>query len=460
GNSLNNSLSGSGVTDTINGLSGNDTLIGGQGDDTYTFSVPTAAELDVITENAAEGNDTVNFAAITSAVTFNLGLTTAQGVHTNRTLTLSSATGIDSVTGGTQGDTLTGNTLNNSISGGGGSDTINGLGGNDTLIGGIGDDRYVFATAAAAEADSVTENTGEGTDTLDFSALATGVILNINNNAIQNVHTNRTLKLNSFSTFENVIGGTAGDSLTGNSLNNTLTGSGGPDTLNGFTGNDTLIGGQGDDTYTFSVPTAAEADVITENAAEGTDTISFAAITTAVALDLGIATVQAVHLNRTLTLSSATGIENAIGGSGNDVLRGNTLGNSLTGNNGNDILVGLNGNDTLTGGIGNDILVGGRGLDSLNGSQGEDLLIAGYTLSAAVEDSATFLTTLSTTWFGAGAFAARQAALTPVLVPASTVINDADVDTLTANGDAALDWLFAALIDSVLKDAGDVTTTI
>jgi Ca2+-binding RTX toxin-like protein len=201
-------------------------------------------------------------------------------------------------------------------------------------------------------------------------------------------------------------------------------------------------------------------DVITENAAEGNDTVNFAAITTAVALDLGITTLQSVHTNRTLTLSSATGIENAIGGSGNDVLRGNTLANSLTGNNGNDILVGLNGNDTLTGGIGNDILVGGRGLDSLNGSQGEDLLIAGYTLSAAVEDSATFLTTVSTTWFGVGTFATRQAALTPVLVPASTVINDADVDTLISNLDLSLDWLFAALADGVTKDATDVLATI
>jgi Ca2+-binding RTX toxin-like protein len=142
------------------------------------------------------------------------------------------------------------------------------------------------------------------------------------------------------------------------------------------------------------------------------------------------------------------------------VLRGNALGNSLVGNNGNDILVGLNGNDTLSGGIGNDILVGGRGLDNLNGNQGEDLLIAGYTLSAAVEDSATFLTTVSTTWFGAGTFATRQSALTPVLVPASTVINDADVDTLTSSLDLSLDWLFASVADGVTKDAGDILTLL
>lgn len=51
-------------------------------------------------------------------------------------------------------------------------------------------------------------------------------------------------------------------------------------------------------------------------------------------------------------------IENAIGGSGNDSIYGNRVGNTLTGNAGNDLLVGAGGNDTLYGGADNDTLYG------------------------------------------------------------------------------------------------------
>jgi Ca2+-binding RTX toxin-like protein/subtilisin-like proprotein convertase family protein len=463
GNALANTLTGNGGSDTLNGFTGNDTLIGGLGDDTYTFSAATAGlEADVVTELADQGTDTLNFAAQTVGVTLNINNNAIQNVHTNRTLKLNSFSTFENVIGGSGSDVLTGNALANTLTGNGGADTFNGFTGNDTLIGGLGDDTYTFSVPTAGlEADVVTELTGQGTDTLNFAALTVGVTLNINNNAVQNVHTNRTLKLNSFSTFENVVGGSGSDVLTGNSLANTLTGNGGSDTLNGFTGNDTLIGGLGDDTYTFSVPTAgAEADVVTELANQGTDTLNFSTLTTAVTLNLELTGAQEVHLNRTLALNLVNSFENAIGGSGADVLRGNALANSLSGGNGNDILVGLDGIDVLTGGVGNDILVGGRGADNLNGNQGEDLLIAGFTLSAGVEDSGTFLTTVSTTWFEAGTFATRRTALIPVLVPASTVINDAEADTLTSSLDLSLDWLFAAVADSVTRDAGDILTLL
>ncbi|MEO7221003.1 MAG: M10 family metallopeptidase, partial [Devosia sp.] len=51
---------------------------------------------------------------------------------------------------------------------------------------------------------------------------------------------------------------------------------------------------------------------------------------------------------------TASLIENAIGGSGNDLLAGNETTNVLKGGNGNDSLNGLAGNDTIWGGQGND----------------------------------------------------------------------------------------------------------
>ncbi len=59
-------------------------------------------------------------------------------------------------------------------------------------------------------------------------------------------------------------------------------------------------------------------------------------------------------------------IENAIGGSGNDTITGNAIGNGLTGGAGNDVLSGGAGNDTLIGGAGADKLIGGVGYDTIS----------------------------------------------------------------------------------------------
>lgn len=58
-------------------------------------------------------------------------------------------------------------------------------------------------------------------------------------------------------------------------------------------------------------------------------------------------------------------IENAIGGSGSDMITGNVVSNSLKGASGPDRLYGLDGADRLAGGAGNDILQGGTGRDVL-----------------------------------------------------------------------------------------------
>ncbi|HEV7251657.1 MAG TPA: M10 family metallopeptidase [Mesorhizobium sp.] len=57
-------------------------------------------------------------------------------------------------------------------------------------------------------------------------------------------------------------------------------------------------------------------------------------------------------------------IENAKGGSGNDVITGNQAANTLWGNGGADQLFGLVGDDRLWGGTGNDWLDGGDGFDA------------------------------------------------------------------------------------------------
>jgi serralysin len=70
-------------------------------------------------------------------------------------------------------------------------------------------------------------------------------------------------------------------------------------------------------------------------------------------------------------------IENAIGGSGNDLLYGNETNNVLTGNDGNDTLYGRDGHDSLYGNNGEDWLDGGKGNDVLIGGYGTDTVIGG-----------------------------------------------------------------------------------
>ncbi|MDR6263280.1 M10 family metallopeptidase [Roseobacter sp. N2S] len=71
-------------------------------------------------------------------------------------------------------------------------------------------------------------------------------------------------------------------------------------------------------------------------------------------------------------------IENAIGGTGDDWLIGNSARNKLTGNGGHDTLQSSDGNDQLFGGFGNDTLFGESGNDGLFGGAGKDVMIGGF----------------------------------------------------------------------------------
>ncbi|MHA6768370.1 M10 family metallopeptidase C-terminal domain-containing protein [Sphingobium ummariense] len=75
--------------------------------------------------------------------------------------------------------------------------------------------------------------------------------------------------------------------------------------------------------------------------------------------------------------NTASLIENANGGSGNDTIVGNQANNVLNGNGGNDNINGGEGNDTINGGIGNDTLDGGYGVDTIHGNDGNDVIYGG-----------------------------------------------------------------------------------
>jgi Ca2+-binding RTX toxin-like protein len=76
------------------------------------------------------------------------------------------------------------------------------------------------------------------------------------------------------------------------------------------------------------------------------------------------------------TIANGVQIENATGGSGNDVLLGNAIANTLAGNDGNDTLMGRAGDDFLLGGAGNDTVYGGDGVDVATLGAGNDTFVA------------------------------------------------------------------------------------
>ena len=316
GNTQNNALTGNAGSNTLDGKAGRDTMAGGAGNDTYV--VDNAG--DIVTELAAEGTDTVQ-----SSVTLTLGANLE-----NLTLTGSSAI---SGTGTAADNILTGNTGANTLTGGAGNDQLNGAAGADTLKGGTGNDTYTVDNTS----DIITEVAGEGTDQALASATYT---LGANVETL-------------------TLTGSAAINGTGNSGNNTLQGNTANNVLSGLAGADTMAGGAGNDTYVVD----NAGDIVTENAAEGTDFVqSF--ITLALAANV-----------ENLTLTGTAAIN----------ATGNTLANTLTGNTGNNTLDGSAGADTLKGGVGNDTYVVDVSTDVVteNASEGTDLIQSAVTLTLA-----------------------------------------------------------------------------
>lgn len=134
------------------------------------------------------------------------------------------------------------------------------------------------------------------------------------------------------------------------------------------TGNDSYVGARN-----------TTVDVIWD--AAGTDTFDASAKTTDVTLSLVEATFSSFDSLNDVAIAYDAVIENAIGGSGNDEITGNTVANDLRGGAGSDTiegdagadaLFGNGGDDELSGGDDNDVLIGGAGKDVLNGGNGTD----------------------------------------------------------------------------------------
>ncbi len=383
----NDQIRASAGNDILDGGAGNDFLEGGAGNDTYVFGLGYGGDL-IDEQGDASDIDTlqlegINPGDITLRATPDFGSDAILTINgTTDQVTLGGFFAFDSLRvdriqfsdgtvwdysamlahtegvtmeGTEDQDFLYGNVTNDLLSGLGGDDILNGGAGDDTLLGGSGADQLTGSTGhdfldggtdvdvmiggsgndvyvTDNVSDVVTEQAGQGTDTVQSSITYT---LGAN---LENL----------------TLTGTAAINGTGNTLNNTLTGNTAANVLTGGTGNDTYIVGVG--------------DTVVEQASSGTDTVQ-----SAISWTLG-SNVE----NLTLTGISA------INGTGN------TLNNSLTGNTGNNTLDGGAGTDAMSGGAGDDTYIVDNTADTVteNANAGTDTVQSAvtYTLSANVEN--------------------------------------------------------------------------
>ena len=425
GNALNNFIGGSGNAEVMNGLAGNDTLngyggadalnggdgndtldggansitagdtlVGGLGNDTYTID----SALDVVTELAAAGNDTlisslaalINLSAGTFANIENAELTNAgnfniignaaanklTGGAGNNNLdgganndTLFGGLGLDTLFGGAGNDSLDGGDGVDSLNGGDGSDTLNGGTGLDSMTGGAGNDVYIVNQFN----DIVIESVGGGTDLVKSSSnfflssnvenltlTGTGGHFGYGNATANIIKGNSgSDRLYGYGGNDMLIGGLGDDNLIGDIGADSLVGGAGDDYLDGGLGVDSMVGGAGDDFYEVDVA----GDIVIELAGQGIDTIEST-------FNFSLAALGNVE-----NLFLGTGAINGTGNALNNRIIGNGNNNTLNGAAGNDALYGSAGADILNGGLGNDKLEGGAGNDSLTGGAGDDVFM-------------------------------------------------------------------------------------
>ena len=388
GSAFNDAITGDAGANTIEAGDGDDIVDGGAGDDAL---------------DGGAGVDTLSYANASSAVSVNLATTSAQNTGGAGTDTIA---GFENLIGSSYNDTLVGDNGDNTIVGGVGTDFINGAGGNN--------------------------------DTVDYSAAAGGVTVNLSTGSASNDGDGGS---DTLAGIEHVIGSSHGDTITGSGANNRFRGGAGNDVIDGGSGNDTIDyslasgavtanlstgavsndGDGGNDTLTsIEIIVGSEyGDTITGKASStiyggsGNDTIYLTGSSTVYGgfgddtvygASSGSSSIYADDGDDTydasaggamtvrylewavmgITANLATGVVDVDGDeSGDDTL---VSVNALLGTNYNDViygnssantLTGMDGNDLIYGGSGNDVIWGNDGNDTLYGDDGLDIIYGG-----------------------------------------------------------------------------------
>jgi len=282
--------------------------------------------------------------------------------------------GIEHIDGSSKDDYIKADAEDNIINGGAGNDYIKGLGGADTIDLGDGDD-----IVEGGSGDDILTG-GDGIDTLVYSNSLSSVTVNLESA----ISTGASIGTDTISEFENIVGSTSGDNLTGDdsATGNTIYGQGGADSIYGLAGDDDLYGGDandyidggagtdnlygedGDDTFVAS----SGADIIDGGADSDIVDYSTSSIGITVTLEDSGASTTLNHNISGAYADTLTNIEGIIGSKTvSNNLTGNDMNNILTGGDQTDTIKGISGNNILSGGAGNDTIFAGSGDDTIDG---------------------------------------------------------------------------------------------
>lgn len=175
------------------------------------------------------------------------------------------------------------------------------------------------------------------------------------------------------------------DTIDAGEGNDEVYGDGGDDVVEGGAGNDTLFGGAGDDALSGGEGDDVLAGGVGDDeldGGDGIDTVSYQAglsDTAGVTVNLANGTADGDESGS----DTLIGIENVIGGTGNDTLIGDDGANMLDGSAGNDTIDGGAGDDVIIGGEGNDVIDGGTGFDTLDLSGATGAISVDFTAGTA-----------------------------------------------------------------------------
>ena len=190
-------------------------------------------------------------------------------------------------------------------------------------------------------------------------------------------------------------GGLGNDTLNTGDADDVARGQEGNDTLNTGAGNDVATGGAGDDVInagdgddSIRIGAGADGGFDTVNGGNGIDEIRALAVGTTIGLTAltavetitanGLADVQIQGSGAANTFNFAgvtlVGIEEILGGAGDDVITGSAAADTIDGEGGADVISGGAGADVIRGGAGPDNLSGGGAADDIQGGGDNDVL--------------------------------------------------------------------------------------
>ncbi len=487
GGTANDSITGGAGNDIINGDSGNDTinggadadnLNGGSNSDIYLFSASDVAAGETINDTGGSNdviqiNGSVDFTAATQiagieSLTFTGAQTATFNADQFGTGLISTALNVTGHNGDSQIITI--NNANSfsaadwiftiwydtlSINDTTGNDTVTGSdssketisltnGGNNTYIATTDDDRI----------DTIIG--GSGIDTADYSAYTNAITVTLNTTNTVTVNGSGFSNDDTIRYFENFIGGSGSDSITGDGADNSLIGNNGSDTINGGSGNDTIDAGNNGN------------DII--DGGSGNDTMDYSSYTADVSVTLNTSNDAAVGVSGSSNDDTIRNIENFIGGSGIDSITGDSVANILTGNGGNDTIDGGNSADNLNGGDGSDTYFFDNGdvdtgeIINDTGASGTDTIKLSGSVDFTAASQIANIENLTFTGAQTATFNADQFGTGLISTALNVTGHSGDSQIITinnANSFSAADWIFTTWYDtlSINDTTGNDTVT-